>query len=380
MASDNESIKKQLRRKPVQLAIADAERLRTGSTLLDLACSGKASGGLVKGKYYFLVGDSTSGKTWVSLTCAAEASINPHFEDYEIYYDNVEDGALMDFERYFGPKMAERIRAPKYDRQGNPIYSTTVESFYFHLDDAIARAREKDRPFIYVLDSQDSLTSNASDEKFEEKKTAYEEDKDSAGSYGDGKAKAHSENIRRVIIGLRDTGSILIIIGQTRDNLGMGMAKKTRSGGRSLRFYACLEIWTSVKEKIRRNIKGEPTTIGVLVEAQIKKNRLTGKDRTVQFPIYHSYGIDDVGSCVEFLIDKGHWKKIKKKDEDDDGDKKGKAPPCYDAREFGFDGTLGQLIKRIEDEALEHDLRDLVAEVWNDIERAAEVDRKPRYA
>jgi len=371
--SETEDIKKQLKRKTVQPGIKASDCLSTGSTALDLACSGRAEGGLIKGKYVFIVGDSTSGKTWLSLTCAAEASINPDFEDYEFYHDNVEDGALMDLERYFGSKMAARIRAPSYDEKGEPVYSSTVESFYFHVDNAIKRAKRLARPFIYVLDSQDSLTSDASDEKFAERKEAYEKGKDTAGSYGDGKAKAHSENIRRVLIGLRDTGSILIIIGQTRDNLGMGMDKKTRSGGKSLRFYATLEIWTSVKERLKRTVKGETKIVGVIVEARVKKNRITGKDRTVEIPIYHSFGIDDVGANVDFMIDHKAWKPVKKKKSEEESS-------SYDARELDFEGTRNQIIKHVEENNLQEDLKAAMHGVWTEIEAACELDRKPRYA
>jgi hypothetical protein len=90
-----------------------------------LSCSGNAKGGFAKGKYHFIVGDSASGKTWLSLTCLAEAAMNPEFENYRFIYDNVEDGALMDIERFFGSKVAERIESPAIDEDGLPDYSST---------------------------------------------------------------------------------------------------------------------------------------------------------------------------------------------------------------------------------------------------------------
>jgi hypothetical protein len=82
--------------------------LSTGSTLLNLACSGKVSGGFIKGHYYHFVGDSSSGKTFLCLTCLAEAAINPHFDDYQLIHDDAENGSLFDFGKFFGPKMAGR--------------------------------------------------------------------------------------------------------------------------------------------------------------------------------------------------------------------------------------------------------------------------------
>ena len=106
--------------------------LGSGSTLLNLACTNKPYGAFQKGKYYLFVGDSQSGKTFLALTCMAEASISKHFKDYRIIYDNVEDGALMDIRRFFGDAVAERLEAPSAAG-----CSKTVEEFYYNVDDAI---------------------------------------------------------------------------------------------------------------------------------------------------------------------------------------------------------------------------------------------------
>jgi len=281
--------------------------LSTGSTLLNLACTDRPGAGFLKGGYYYLVGDSTSGKTWISMTCFAEATLNAAFKDYRLIFDDVENGALMDVEHYFGKAVARRMEPPAYIGK-KPVFSSTVESFYYHLSDAIADGR----PFIYVLDSQDALTSVAAKKKFSEQKSASGKGEQSAGSFGDGKAKYHSENLRIMLAGIKKIKSILIVIGQTRDNLGFGFEKKTRSGGKALRFYANLEIWTSVGKKIKKLVRGKDRTVGVRCLAEIKKNRVTGKigkDRSVEIPIYYGLGIDDVGSCVDYLLAEKHWTK-----------------------------------------------------------------------
>lgn len=308
--------------------------------------------------------------TWTSMTCFAEACRNPAFKNYRLIFDDVEGGALMDIERYFGKEVAKRLESPS-TKNGKPVHSDTVESFYYHLTDLI----EEGEPFIYVLDSQDALSSESSEKKFAKQRKASDEDQDAKGSFGDGKAKYHSEHIRMVLSGIQKLGSILIIIGQTRDNLGMGFEKKTRSGGRALPFYANLEIWTSVAHLITRNVMGKDRTVGAMCQAYVKKNRVsgkTGKDRTVQIPIYYSHGIDDVGACVEYLIEEGHWKK---KDHPDDKRRK-----IFDAHDFDFEGSVSELIRFIEEENLESKLVALVGKVWQEIEEATAVVRKPRYA
>lgn len=340
--------------------VRDQELLHTGSTLLNLACTGRAGGGFAKGKYHFIVGDSSSGKTWISLTCMAEAMRNPEFKDYRLIYDNAEDGALMDFGRYFGSKMAERIEQPGQTADGEPASSSTIEEFYYHLDDAL----EEGRPFIYVLDSMDALSSSDEADKFAEQKDAYRKGKQTAGSYGDGKAKKNSAHMRKVMPGIRDTGSILLVINQTRDNLGFGFEKKTRSGGHALRFYAHLEIWLSVKNRIKKTVKGSPRELGIVSRIQVKKNRFTGRLREVEVPLYHSFGIDDVGSCVEYLLSEGRWTK------------KG---ANIAATDFEVAYPQEKLIRYIEEQKLEKELVLIVEELWNEIEEACSVNRRRRY-
>jgi RecA/RadA recombinase len=341
-----------------------SDLLSTGSTLLNLACTGKSRGGFIKGKYFFVVGDSSSGKTFLTLTCMAEAAINKSFDGYRFIYDDVEGGALMDFERFFGKEMASRVEPPARGADGEPVYSETIEDMYFGLHDAI----EDGRPFIWVEDSMDALSSKYEGKKFDEKKKEARGGKKAKGDYGDGKAAINSRFLRKILSGLRDTGSILILIGQTRDNIDAGLfePKKTRSGGWALKFYSCLEMWSSVRGKLTREVRGKKRQIGINAAVKVKKNRLTGKDREIVMPIYWSMGIDDLGSCVDYLIDEGHWKT------------KGKTGIVL-ATDFDMEHRRDRLIHEIEEQGLERDLRELVGVVWEEVERACEVKRKPRY-
>lgn len=351
--------------------------LSTGSTLLNLALTGFARRGFAKGFYYFIVGDSQSGKTWLSLTCGAESNLNAVFKDHRLIFDDVEGGALMDVEKYFGKRTAERLEPPGKLKDGTPVYSETVEDFYYHLDDAC----KKGIPFIYVLDSMDALDSEDAAKKFEANKKIHrrpvkpqaddEEDGEGPkkkGSYGDGKPKANSQNLRRFIPRLRKLGAILIIVNQTRDNIPqpgmMTFEKKTRSGGHALKFYSTVEIWSSVAVPILKTVKGKKRKLGAVSKVTVKKNRLNGRDRTVMIPFYYSYGFDDLRACIDYLADEGHWKGKKE---------------SVKAPEFDFEGPKDALIKKIEEEGLGKELRTLVARVWREIDAACELKRKPRY-
>jgi len=329
--------------------------LNCGSSLVNLACSGRIEGAFLTGHYYFVVGDSMSGKTWLGMSCFAEAANDNRFAEYRLIYDPTEIGALMDLEQYFGERAAERIeiRDPP---------SGTAEEFYFNVTDDL----EVGRPFIYVLDSQDSLSSMAEREKFDEAKKAHRRGRVTAGSYGDSKAKVHSANMRKLIGPLRESGSILIVLNQTRDSFDQ-FRPSTYSGGRALLFYATLQLWNKVKERIKRSVRGKPRQLGVKVRVSIKKNRLTGMERSVDVPIYHSFGIDEVGSLVDYLVDEKVWPKT--------------SNGFIEAAGLGPAVKLRRddLIRKIEEEELVDDLRALAQRTWSEIEGECEVIRKRRY-
>jgi RecA/RadA recombinase len=371
--------------KPVRLVINDSTVLDSGSTLMNLKATGRVDACFVKGGYYFIVGDSSSGKTFISMTCLGEAAQNKNFEGYRFIFDNNEDGAHFDFAKFFGAKMEKRLEEPH-----NGV-SDTVDDFYFNIDDAFItmlggsrcpkgktvkrKVTGDGRPFIYILDSQDGLSSKYEVAKFEEKKDAKAKGKDAKGSYGDGKAKIHSENIRRVCKEFAKHGCILIVLGQTRDNPDAGMfeSNKTRSGGKALRFYAHIEIWTSVMKQLKKTVKGKDRKIGTRTKLDFTKNRFTGNTGAdMSLCIYRKFGIDDIGDIIDYCIEEKHWQTT--------GEKGAKQKIVAEA--LDFEGTRKELIKYIEDDDLYDELREEAQECFNDIEEALGsefIGRKARY-
>lgn len=336
--------------------------LSTGSTLLNLALTDRVDGGFLAGKYYYLVGDSSSGKTFLSMTCFAEATRNPHFKKHRLIYDNIEDGMLMNVRRLFGREVEKRLEPPAMVK-GEPVFSSTVEDFYYRMDDLF----KEGKPFIYVLDSMDGLESEDDAEHFDKSKKAHRAGKEGPGSYGMAKAKKNSQGLRRLIDGLRKTGSILIIISQTRDNpnaMGPWVSKKTRSGGKALRFYACGEVWSSITGSVTKDVRGIKRKVGTEIKLQVVKNRTTGKLHDVEMAIFPSYGIDDLGSCVDYLVTEKWWKKTKGFIE---------APEVSEGERWRRD----DLIKTLEDTP--RALRKAMRVCWRTVEKAKALERRPRY-
>jgi hypothetical protein len=216
----------------------------------------------------------------------------------------------------------------------------------------------------------DSLDSTYSEKKFQEAKKASRGGRAAKGDYGDGKAKVNSTRIRRVVQRLRATGSILIILSQTRDAIDAGPfeEQQTYAGGRALRFYAAVQLWSSVGSKIKRSVKERELQVGVNCRVRTKKNRITGKERMVEFPIYYESGIDDSGGMVDYLVYWKHWPK----------DKQGFINASAD-----FDDVRKRredLIAWLEANDLREDLEDVVEGAWAEIEAKVAVNRRNKYA
>ncbi len=341
--------------------IPDQDWLSSGLTVLNLAASGHPDRFVPKGRYVYFVGDSSSGKSWFTHLLFAEAARNRNFDKHRFVFDNAERGALMDVEKFFGVSVASRLESPRGTPDA-PEYSATVQQFFFNIDNALDQG-----PCIYVLDSVDAIGAEQDDEHFEEEKSAFEKGKQVGGSYGMAKAKYINQHIGRVSRRLSDTGSIMALISQTRDKVGSTIpGQKTRSGGRALKFFARLELWSSVRGPIRKSVLGKDREIGSHILVDVQKNHLCGwEGKAPLIPFHRSFGFDDLGSCVDFLLDEKHWSK--------GGSGK------IEADEFDFVGTRDALIAYIEETGSERALRALAAHRWREIEAACAVKRKVQY-
>lgn len=324
-------------------------RLDSGIKLLNLGSSGRLDTFLKGGQYLHLVGDSETGKSWLASQILAEASENPEFKDHVLYYDDVENG--NDFiEKYF-PKLAKRVVMAS---------SATLEESFDAIDDLV----KSGKPFIAFQDSNDSLDTEDDDEKIEEQKKARRKGNKTTGSYGTAKAKINSLRLRKIVPKLKHTNSILGVVSQTRDNLGMGFDKKTRSGGKALHFYAHLSVWCTPIKGLTTKVNDKTHKVGSSVQFEFKKNRLTGRHVKIVADYKYNYGFDDTMACVQFLIDEKHWKK---------------SNGVINAKELGIQEKESKIGKVIEQKGKLPALHKVVKTVWKGIEAQLQIDRKPRY-
>lgn len=349
MDSAADIAKRALTHKTPERVLQNSDFLSMGLTLGNLSAYGRTHGGLVKGFIYRLIGKSQTAKSILAKTILAEASISPSFEDYELLYDDIERGGqLLKTTKFFGAILASRMSAPAYEKGTHrPLFTRTLPDFYRRVSDRL----NKGKKFIWVPDSLDSLDSDVN-------------------KMSDGKAKEHAQQLRKLITGMHDTGSIMLLVQHAKKNMGSIFEEVITTGGVSPEYYSTLDIWLSkmgpIKKGLGKEFNSLEEQIGVKIKCHIKKNRVNGTDREFVFPLYYQYGIDDIGACVDWLVYVGYWKKA------DNG--------VITAPEFKTSGSASKIIRHIEEQNAKKELQITTGKVWKLIEDKLDLKRKPRYA
>jgi hypothetical protein len=92
---------------------------------------------------------------------------------------------------------------------------------------------------------------------------------------------------------------------------------------------------------------------------------LKGWVRDIDFSIYYDYGIDDIGSMIDWMIKNGFWKKTGQK---------------IKASDFDQDCSRDKLIEFFENDFdLLEKLRELIENSWFTIENSLKLGRKSKY-
>lgn len=246
----------------------------SGSTLLDFVLGG----GWALGRTINLVGDSSTGKTLLAIeACAKFARVKGN---WNIRYCESEAAFDVPYARTMG-----------FPHEIKPLHLNTIEDVAKDLERFVTGIRKGDGG-LYVMDSFDALTDKAELER------AF----DQAG-YGMEKVKLLGKLFRMQTRAMEEAACTLIIISQTRDAIGVTFGeKKTRSGGKALRFYSSQEIWLAQTGTIRQTIRGTERVIGINVRARMKKNKVGRNNRECDLELIFDYGLDDEMSMINFLV------------------------------------------------------------------------------
>ena len=254
--------------------------ISTGNTMLDIAISNRPHGGIAVGRITELNGLEGSGKSLLGAQLIANTQRRGGV------------GVLIDTETAVNP---EFFRAVGIDTNKLVyVHLQTVEEIFDAITTIIEKVRagkDKDKLVTIVVDS----VAAASTKK--EMEADFSKD-----GYATDKAIIISKAMRKITGMIGRERITLVFTNQLRQKLNaMPFGDQwTTSGGKGLAFHASTRLRLTVVDKIKDANKN---IIGVVVKANVIKNRLGPPHRTAEFEIYFNRGIDDLNSWLSIMKD-----------------------------------------------------------------------------
>lgn len=317
----------------------------TGSTLLDLAISGKRlrGGGVPGGLLMEIFGRSQSGKT--AILAEILASVQSHGGEAEV--EDPEGRVDEEYTATFGVNIEEKYSYSRPD---------TVEEIF-----ANAQAWKPKNTDVINVRGTDSLAALT---------TALE-----MGPKGDKmgmrRGKEFSAGFRKTARLIVNNNWLWVCTNQVRQ----GDYGETTPGGMAVGFYSSVRIQLRQQEKVEKSItlekekvgteKKEKKTgvevtkvIGILTEATVIKS-IDDPYRTAPIYIIYGYGIDDIRGNLQYCKDMTNSTTY----------------VCPDGRSFV---PINVAIQYIENNNLEKALKEQTIDLWEEIEKKFEAKRNTK--
>lgn len=321
------------------------DTLSTGSTLLDLAISGRRirGGGIPGGIMAEVFGEESTGKTAILAEVGASTTSKERKAKGEVVIQDPEGRFDAMYKQIYGLP----LKAKNYYRPD------TVNEMFKNLNNFKPTNKGI---HVFAVDSLTALT------------TEWElDDKD---AYGMRRAKEFSAGLRKCARRMANKNQLLICSNQVRDS---DSGPKT-TGGRAIRFYSSLRIelkrgfptWRVERKRKVKSGKEVTLLVGVISEARIVKSSIDAPFRTAPLYIEFDYGIDDVRANLQ-------WYK----------DMTGGNTYGWDnhTRAQRMDVAIGKVEGDPDDPSTwrEAELREIVIDLWEEIQDLFDLERRTKH-
>ena len=310
----------------------------TGSTLLDLAISGKRihGWGLPGGILVEVFGPSGSGKTVLLSEIAG--------------YVQRAEGKIM----FHDPEA-------RLNKQFAQIFDLDVDNMNYSTPDKIPEVFNAIRKW----DIDEKLINGVFTDSLAALSTDMEMDNDDGDKMGMRRAKEFSEELRRTCRLIKNKNLLMVASNQVRVNQNAGPygQKYVSPGGEAIGFYASLRLRfgmpTKIKEKKSYKGKAIEKVVGVEVEVEVFKSSIDAPYRKAPLIIYFDYGIDDIRANLQYI-------------------KKYSESSVYTVNGESVGKSLDQAVEYVEANEMEEELKEEVIDIWNAIENKFEKSRKKK--
>lgn len=116
------------------------------------------------------------------------------------------------------------------------------------------------------------------------------------------RARVMSRGVSVLVPELAKSDTTVIFINQIRDKVGVMFGNpETTPGGKALKFYAAQRY--RVNKKSQSDKKENGAIVGHVVNVKCSKNKLAPPQRTAEFPVSYTHGVDDINNLVKTAID-----------------------------------------------------------------------------
>lgn len=254
----------------------------TGSSILDIAISNRANGGIACGRITELTGLEGSGKSLI----AAHMMANVQKEGGVAVLLDTENAVNPEFFTAVGLDLTKMVYAQP----------ETVEDIFTMIEKIIETVRKREdnnKKIIIVVDSVAGVPTK------QELEANYDKD-----GYATGKAIILGKAMRKITHLIGKEKIALVFTNQLRQKMNAPAFSDpwTTSGGKAIAYHASTRLRLAVTGKITNKDK---QVLGVNVKASVIKNRLGPPFRVAEFEVYFDRGIDDCQSWLAFCKNKG---------------------------------------------------------------------------